>query len=107
MNFRHITMILATAISFPIASQAQESTPAVTRAQIRAELIELEGTGYHPDNNDLYYPANIQKAETRIAFAGNSLAHPDSGVGGVASRTSASGSHGFISNRISTVYDHQ
>jgi hypothetical protein len=34
MNFRQLTLIVATALAFPIASHAQETASTVTRAQV-------------------------------------------------------------------------
>lgn len=51
----------------PVASFAQSNQP-VTRAQVRAELVQLEKAGYNPATaNDFDYPANIQAAEARVA----------------------------------------
>jgi hypothetical protein len=50
-----------------VASFAQSSQP-LTRAQVRAELVQLEKAGYNPATaNDYDYPANIQAAEARVA----------------------------------------
>ncbi|WP_244817910.1 DUF4148 domain-containing protein [Caballeronia sp. Lep1P3] len=58
---------LAVALSTPVASFAQSNQP-VTRAQVRAELVELEQAGYTPSvRNDPSYPADLQAAEARIA----------------------------------------
>ena len=59
MNFRQLTLVVATALAFPIASHAQ-STGTVTRAQVRAELVQIEKAGYRPANNDPHYPDDIQ-----------------------------------------------
>jgi hypothetical protein len=48
MNFRQLILAVATALAFPIASHAQEATSTVTRAQVRAELVQLEKVGYMP-----------------------------------------------------------
>ena len=66
MNRLTINLIAAAVIALPIASHAQ-STGTVTRAQVRAELVQLEKAGYHPANNDPHYPDDIQAAETRIS----------------------------------------
>ena len=68
MNTRHLVLAIAAAIAFPVAGYAQESSPTVTRAQVRAELVQLEGVGYWPARaNDLHYPTDIQAAEAAVA----------------------------------------
>ncbi|WP_087733215.1 DUF4148 domain-containing protein [Paraburkholderia piptadeniae] len=75
---------LAAVLAVPVASFAQSSQP-VTRAQVRAELVQLEKVGYVPSNsNDTQYPANIQSAEAKVQ-AGNS------GIGGTADGASQAG----------------
>ncbi|OAJ62291.1 hypothetical protein A6V36_19105 [Paraburkholderia ginsengiterrae] len=59
--------VIAALISAPLAAFAQSNQP-VTRAQVRAELIQLEKAGYNPSlSNADDYPANIQAAEARVA----------------------------------------
>ena len=57
---------IAAALALPVASFAQASQP-VTRAQVRAELVQLEKAGYNPTNDSVNYPADIQAAEARVA----------------------------------------
>ncbi|AXF24506.1 hypothetical protein CUJ89_29955 [Burkholderia pyrrocinia] len=47
---------LALLAASPIASFAQTDAP-VTRAQVRAELADLERAGYNPIPDDVKYPA--------------------------------------------------
>jgi len=55
------------ALASPVVSFAQSTEP-LTRAQVRAELIRLEETGYHVGTGDhTTYPAEIQAAESKIA----------------------------------------
>jgi hypothetical protein len=56
----------ASLLAIPVASFAQTNAP-VTRAQVRAELVQLEKQGYQPSRNDPYYPSDIQAAEARVA----------------------------------------
>jgi hypothetical protein len=77
----------------PVAGVAQPAGP--TRAQVRAELVQLEAAGYQPGrSSDPSYPADIQAAEARVA-AQNAVAQAavagDSGVGGVVSGSSQAG----------------
>jgi hypothetical protein len=91
-------VIVAAAFAAPVASFAQQSNAPLTRAQVRAQLVELEKAGYNPAaSNDATYPAEIQAAEARVAAdhaaaaAANAPAADTSGVGGVAAGSSASG----------------
>ena len=92
MNTRHLTLAIAAAIAFPVAGYAQESSSTVTRAQVRAELVQLESLGYRPCRaNDPHYPADIQAAEAAVASQRGAESNVDSSVGGARSGSSASG----------------
>jgi hypothetical protein len=82
---------LAVALAAPVAVFAQSNQP-VTRAQVRAELAQLEKAGYTPAaGRDPYYPDDIQAAEARVA-AQNTTAQADtSGVGGTAAGSAQAG----------------
>lgn len=58
--------IVATVLSTPAFSFAQSNNP-LTRAQVRAELVELERAGYHVGDDDPHYPDAIQAAEAHVA----------------------------------------
>jgi hypothetical protein len=80
-------LALTFALAAPAVSFAQSDGP-VTRAQVRAELIQIEKAGYHVGDGDhTTYPAGIQAAEARVA-AQNGAA---GGHGGVASGSSEGG----------------
>jgi uncharacterized membrane protein len=80
-------VVVAAALAAPVAVFAQSSQP-LTRAQVRAELIQLEKAGYAPaTRNDAAYPAEIQAAEAKVA-AQNGAA---SGYGGVVNGSSEAG----------------
>jgi hypothetical protein len=50
-----------------ITSSAQSANEPVTRAQVRAELIQVEQAGYNPAASyDATYPRDIQAAEARL-----------------------------------------
>jgi Domain of unknown function (DUF4148) len=93
---------LAVVIAAPIASFAQSNQP-LTRAQVRAELVQLEKAGYNPFHaSDVTYPADVQAAEARIAAQkGESSAATD--VGGVGGDLSASG-HSVASSGTKSIY---
>ncbi|MBN3804580.1 DUF4148 domain-containing protein [Paraburkholderia sp. Ac-20336] len=83
-------VVIAAAIAAPVASFAQTTQP-VTRAQVRAELVQLEKAGYQPGLADPQYPANIQAAEARINAQNGVSQAAASGFGGVTSGSSQSG----------------
>lgn len=85
---------LAAVLAIPVASFAQASQP-VSRAQVRAELVQLEKAGYVPSNSsDPQYPSNIQSAEAKV-HAANGV--ESSGVGGIADGTSQAGQRASFS----------
>ncbi|MFC0401716.1 DUF4148 domain-containing protein [Paraburkholderia rhizosphaerae] len=80
---------LAAVLAVPAVSFAQSNQP-VTRAEVRAQLVQLEKTGYSPfDSSDAHYPAAIQKAEAQVS-ASNVVAQ-DGGYGSATTGTSAAG----------------
>ncbi len=82
---------VAAVLVVPVMSFAQSSQP-VTRAQVRAELVQLEKAGYVPSNSsDTQYPANIQAAQAKVNAAENS------GVGGVVDGSSQGGQRASFS----------
>lgn len=85
-----IAIAAASALSLPLAAFSQtEST--LTRAQVRAELQQLEQAGYDPaKSDDATYPGDIQAAEARIS-TDNSTAY-----GGVPSGSSSSGTRAVV-----------
>ncbi len=77
---------VAAALVVPVASFAQSNSP-VTRAQVRAEIVQLEQVGYRVGYADnVHYPEAIQAAEARVAALNG-----NSGYGGVASGSSQEG----------------
>ena len=75
-----ICTTLALVLAAPAMSFAQQSTnEPVTRAQVRADLVQLENAGWRPSAQDAYYPNDIQAAEARV-HAGDTAA---TGYGGV------------------------
>ncbi|NPT36142.1 DUF4148 domain-containing protein [Paraburkholderia xenovorans] len=83
-------VVIAAVFAAPVASFAQSNQP-VTRAQVRAELIQLEKAGYQPGRDDPYYPADIQAAEARVAAQNGTAQAAESGFGGVVSGASQAG----------------
>lgn len=85
-------VVVAAALAIPAMSFAQSAQP-LTRAQVRAELVELEQAGYTPMADDVNYPQDLQAAERRVEAL--HLAKGDtSGYGAPATGTTAAGSAG-------------
>ncbi|MBB5401727.1 DUF4148 domain-containing protein [Paraburkholderia youngii] len=90
---------LAAAIAAPGVSFAQSEQP-VTRAQVKAEILQLEQNGYNPANAlDAQYPADIQAAEAKIA-AQDSQQAAQSDVGGATTNATAQASQQAGSNDV-------
>ncbi|HEX7932192.1 MAG TPA: DUF4148 domain-containing protein [Paraburkholderia sp.] len=85
------TVALAVAFAAPLASFAQTEQP-LTRAEVKAQLKQIEQAGYNPANAvDSNYPADIQAAEARVA-AHNAMAQGDTtGYGSTATGSSQTG----------------
>ena len=83
-------VIVAAALAIPAVSFAQSSQQGLTRAQVRAELVQLEQAGYNPSGDRVNYPQNLQTAQARVTqeqlASGNT-----SGYGAPAVGTSQSG----------------
>ncbi|WP_419683725.1 DUF4148 domain-containing protein [Burkholderia theae] len=58
---------LLVAVSASAAAPAFANETTVSRAQVRAELVQLEQAGYRPGRaNDPHYPDDLQTALTRV-----------------------------------------
>jgi hypothetical protein len=95
--------IAAAAIAFaaPVASfaQANQANQPLTRAEVRAQLIQLEKAGYNPARiNDTNYPQEIQAAQARV--------DAENGYGGVQESTVQSGSRSVISTDAAATFAH-
>ncbi|CAD6524033.1 hypothetical protein LMG28727_01946 [Paraburkholderia kirstenboschensis] len=82
------SLLVAALVAVPAVSFAQ-SSHAVTRADVRAELVQLQKAGYNPGSDNAQYPKNIEAAEARVAAQNGSAA---AAYGGVAQSRSAAGS---------------
>jgi Domain of unknown function (DUF4148) len=104
MNSLIKAVAVALTIAAPLASFAQTSQP-TTRAQVNAELKQLEAAGYRPGGgNDPYYPADLQAAQARIAAGGGAnVQTPAQDVGGVTSGAAHSG-HGDVTGKKSIYF---
>jgi hypothetical protein len=93
---------VAAALIVPVASFAQSNGP-VTRAQVRAELVQLEKAGYNPAHgNDPHYPDDILAAEAKVAAQSGAT----SGYGGVASGSSDAGRPAVSKADWDAMYNH-
>jgi len=59
-------VVVAAALAIPAISFAQSSQQGLTRAQVRAELVELQQAGYNPMADHADYPQNLQAAQARV-----------------------------------------
>jgi hypothetical protein len=80
---------LVAAFAAPIVSFAQSNEP-VSRAQVRAELIQVEKAGYNP-GDWIHYPENIQAAEARVAAQNDTVRADHAGYGDGVTGSSQSG----------------
>jgi hypothetical protein len=84
-------LVAALVAAAPVASFAQsQSQHPLTRADVRAELVQLEKAGYNPGGDNTQYPQNIEAAQARLDASGDVAA---SAYGGVAQDHSVSGMH--------------
>ena len=96
-----IGMLLA-----PLLSVAQTSTH-LTRAQVRAELVQLERAGYNPAKaKDENYPDDIQAAEARVAAEKAAGGLSTSGMGSSTGSASQSGGSSTSHHSTSRLYEH-
>lgn len=89
MNKLISAVVVAAAVAIPAISFAQSAQP-LTRAEVRAQLVELEKAGYSPAADDVNYPQDLQAAQQRVdaerLAQGNT-----SGYGAPAAGTAAAG----------------
>ncbi len=86
------TIATAIALLVPVMSWAQSTNEPLTRAQVRAQLIQLEKAGYNPAQRDnATYPTRLQAAEARVAAQNDMGGTTATGIGGTMSGSSASG----------------
>lgn len=82
---------IAAVLAVPVASFAQSNQP-LTRAQVRAQLVQLENAGYSPARGrDPYYPEDIQAAEAKVAAQNGTAQAEATGYGPSAGGTTQSG----------------
>jgi len=89
MNTKYFANVLSAAalvgVTALFASNASAQTDPqapVTRAQVKAQLAELERAGYNPGGDNVYYPADEQRVQAAHAArqtAAASVAYPEGG----------------------------
>jgi hypothetical protein len=67
-------VVAASILAAPLASFAQSNAQPVTRAEVRADLVNVEKAGYAPSGDNLTYPASIQAAEARVGTQNGAVA---------------------------------
>ncbi|MFM0081006.1 DUF4148 domain-containing protein [Paraburkholderia sediminicola] len=83
-------IVVAAALVAPVASFAQSNQP-VTRAEVRAQLVQLEKAGYNPIGDHVDYPANLQAAQARVDAQNGTAQAVNSGYGAPIAGTSQAG----------------
>ncbi|MEZ2307195.1 DUF4148 domain-containing protein [Paraburkholderia sp. RCC_158] len=92
-------VVIVAVLATPLSSFAEQSNGPVSRAQVRAEIVQLEKAGYNPAQRDeARYPADIQAAEARVAAENSAAEATTQAVGGVTGGAAQSG------RRISTPF---
>ncbi|WP_126284014.1 DUF4148 domain-containing protein [Burkholderia stagnalis] len=78
-----ILAVLVVAGTLAAPALAHADAPALTRAQVRAELAQFRAAGYDPSRGeDANYPTEILAAEARIAAQRDASANAGSYGGG-------------------------
>jgi len=100
MNTKIIAaFVLATVVAAPAFADGDLNYPnlsvaaagqagGLTRAQVRAQLVQIEKAGYNPAGDNTEYPQNLQAAEARVA-AQDDVASNNGGVINAASTSGA------------------
>ncbi len=82
------TTLAAVCLTFGVNAFAQTSAPGLTRAEVRAQLIQAERDGLIPANKDNYPPDARTIEHNRKIYA---IQHPDSA--GTATASQGDGNH--------------
>jgi hypothetical protein len=95
---------VAAFLALPITSFAQ-SDARVTRAEVQAQLAQLEQAGYNAGSDHAQYPAGILAAESRV---GPRDAAASTDYGGVTNGTSQGGAefHPLYDVGLTSIYLH-
>jgi hypothetical protein len=66
--FKSVTpaIVAVSVLAAPALAFAQDSS-AVTRSDVKADLVQLEQAGYNPGSDKINYPQSVQAAEQHVA----------------------------------------
>ncbi|MFM0643938.1 DUF4148 domain-containing protein [Paraburkholderia bryophila] len=96
------SLVVATSfLVIPLCGFAQQTSAPLTRAEVRAELVQIEKAGYSPSTGeDQAYPKDIQAAEAKVSAEVAMVA--TSSVGGSTTRTESGrrSSHAMNNNCV-------
>lgn len=96
------SLIVAALVAVPVVSFAQVQQP-LTRAEVRAELVQLQKAGYSQGGgDDAQYPSKLDAALARINADDASTV---ASYGGVAKGSSAAGSRTPMSHAKASAQD--
>lgn len=88
------SFVVAALVAVPALSFAQPVQP-LTRAEVKAELVQLQKAGYNPAADNTQYPANLQAALARIGADNAHNADNTASANGAADAAQASGYGGM------------
>jgi hypothetical protein len=91
-------LISVAVLAVPVLSFAQQPSAPVTRAQVRAELIQLDAAGFKGAPIGPHFPANLQAAEARVATQNGVAQAPARTYGPSTDGSSQSGQHAVSTN---------
>jgi len=60
------SLIVVAAFAAPTVTSFAQASQSMTRAEVKAQLAQLEQAGYSPTGSQMQYPDNIQAAEARV-----------------------------------------
>ena len=100
-------LVLSSALAAPAFAFAQSNAP-VTRAQVKAELVQLEKAGYSPGGENVNYPQDIQAAEQKVwaqqGVASSSYGSSTGSLSASGARTDYAPSHYAPSQATQSIY---
>ncbi|QBR01591.1 DUF4148 domain-containing protein [Paraburkholderia pallida] len=97
-------VLISCVLGAPTLACAQATDAPITRAEVSADLIRVEQAGYNPASSDLYYPADIQAAEAKVAAHDGSPAAQ--ATGGVALSGASQAGAALAMNDTASIYAH-
>lgn len=91
MNLVRSLVAAAVVVSAAVPALSFAQDHVVTRAEVRAELVQLQQAGYNASSDNNQYPTNLQAALSRIAANqnANANANANAAYGGSANASEA------------------